>query len=253
MYLKTLINFTVGLALIASQSAIANEISDTFKGKTKLNLNLYVFAADIDGDISKGPISYEVEQPFKETLKELDKSYMAHLDLSKGKWGIYADRQYVKTSQDKQVLHVPLALATKLDQSSYGIYYQAYVSPEQTKDQYAKFIVEPTIGMHHTDASATLGALNHKIQASTDWDEFFWGTRFKYNLDSAWNFASEITFGVEDTRSVQAYVGYRIPVFNRHLNIRGGYRYFEQDYTSGDFKWDIKEHGPVVGINLPIF
>ncbi|WP_228198692.1 MULTISPECIES: hypothetical protein [Acinetobacter] len=61
MYLKTLINFTVGLALVASQSAIANEISDTFKGKTKLNLNLYVFAADIDGDISKGPISYEVE------------------------------------------------------------------------------------------------------------------------------------------------------------------------------------------------
>ena len=52
MYLKTLINFTVGLALVASQSAIANEISDTFKGKTKLNLNLYVFAADIDGDIS---------------------------------------------------------------------------------------------------------------------------------------------------------------------------------------------------------
>ena len=253
MYFKKCINCSVVFVLMASQSAIANQFSDTFHGQPKLNLNVYAFAADVDGDISKGNIDYEVDQPFKDTLKELDQSFMAHLELNKGKWGIYADKQYVKTSQDKLVFNIPLALNTKLDQSSYGVYYQAYVSPEQTKDNYSKFIVEPTIGMHQTDASATLSVLNNQVKTSADWDEFFWGARFKYNFNSPWNLASELSFGVENTRSAQAYLGYRIPVFDRNLNIRAGYRYFEQDYKSNDFKWDIKQHGPVIGINLPIF
>ena len=64
---------------------------------------------------------------------------------------------------------------------------------------------------------------------------------------------SELTFGVKDTVSAQAYLGYRIPIQDRHLNLRVGYRYLEQDYKSTDFHWDMRQHGAVVGVNLPIF
>ncbi len=40
---------------------------------------------------------------------------------------------------------------------------------------------------------------------------------------------------------------------NREINLRAGYRYFEQDYKSNNFHWDIRQYGPVIGINLPIF
>lgn len=243
----------LSIGLLFNQVAMAESFLETFQGTPKLNVNLYLFAADVDGSVSKGEMKYTVDQPFRETLKTLDSSFMAHADLSKGKWGLYADKQIVKTSQQAQVIYLPIAVHTKLDQSSYGVYYQTYISPEYTIKNQAKLIVEPTIGIHRTKAEATLTALNQSIETDAKWNEFFWGSRFKYNFNSAWNLSSEMTFGIENTLSAQAYIGYRIAVLNRDVNLRVGYRYFEQDYKSNDFQWDIRQHGPVVGINLPVF
>ena len=240
-------------ALIASQFTIAGSFTDTFEGPTRLNLNVYVFAADVDGKIAKGPLHYDVNQPFKETIKELDNAYMLLGDLSKGKWGIYADKQVVKTKQDIKDFPVPVALKTKLDQSRYGVYYRAYVSPNSNQNGYPTFVVEPTIGMHHTEAEAKLSVLNINADIDASWDEFFWGSRLIYNFESPWNLAGEMTFGVEDSINAHAYLGYRVPLFNRHFNLRAGYRYLEQDYSKQSFRWNIKEHGPVLGINIPIF
>ncbi|WEI24171.1 hypothetical protein PYR74_09865 [Acinetobacter bereziniae] len=127
---KQILIFLIGLLL--NQATLADTFSDTFQGPVKLNLNLYVFTADVDGNIQKGKIKYDIDQPFKETVKALDQSFMGHVDLSKGNWGLYADHQYVKTSQEKSAINIPVALSTKLNQSSYGVYYQAYVSTETT-------------------------------------------------------------------------------------------------------------------------
>ncbi|MDR0236135.1 hypothetical protein [Acinetobacter sp.] len=239
--------------ILFQPASFAESFTETWQGPVKLNLNLYVFAADVDGSIQKGKIKYDIDQPFKETVKDLDQSFMGHVDLSKGKWGLYADHQYIKTSQEKRAMYIPIALSSQLNQSSYGVYYQAYVSPEITSQHQAKFIVEPTVGLHRTEAEATLGALNQTLATDAKWTEFFWGSRFKYNFDSPWNLASELTFGTENTWVAHAYLGYRIPVLNRNFNLRAGYRYFEQDHKSNNFHWEVRQHGPVIGINLPIF
>lgn len=245
--------------LALATAASANSFSDTWEGPAKLNLNLYVFAADVDGTLSKGQIGYDVNQPFKDTVKELDDSYMLHLDFNKGLWGAYVDNKLIKTSAAQQVYSVPVALKTSLEQTSFGLYYQAYVSESKIqnkssgeKTSRARFIVEPTIGVHRTEVDATLSALNHSPETSAAWNEFFWGSRFKYNFDSAWNLAAEMSFGVEDTRSAQTYLGYRHTFFGRPVNFRVGYRYFEQNHHTNNFHWDIKQHGPVIGVSLPI-
>ena len=245
--------------LALTSAASANSFSDSWEGPAKLNLNLYLFAADVDGTLSKGPIAYNVNQPFKDTLGELDDSYMLHLDLNKGLWGAYIDSKLIKTSAAQQVYTVPIALRTSLEQSSFGLYYQAYVSESRTQTKSAgeksrpRFIVEPTIGVHRTEVDATLSALQHRTETSAAWNEFFWGSRFKYNFDSPWNLAAEMSFGVEDTRSAQTYFGYRQPIFGHPVNFRLGYRYFEQNHHTNNFHWDIKQHGPVIGLSLPIF
>lgn len=240
-------------SIFISQSVLANSFLDTFEGAPKINANIYVFAADVDGTLSEKNIKYNVDQPFSDTVKHLDRVFMSYLDFRKGDWGVYIDKQLVKTSEDEQVFQVPVAISTKLDQTSYGAYYQAYKSPELNYNKQHKLLVEPTIGVHHTEAKATLAAFNITKQAKLNWNEFFWGARIRYSFDSPWNLASEITFGAEDTISAHAYVGYNIPVFDRLMNLRVGYRYFKQDYQSNDFHWDIRQRGPVIGINLPIF
>ena len=247
------LNFILASTLLSFvQSTQANSFSESFEGTPKINLNLYIFAADIDGKVSEINIEYDINQPFSETVKNLDRVFMGYLDFNKGDWGVYVDKQLVKTSENKDVFTIPVAVNTKLDQTSYGIYYQAYKSPEKNKKH--KLIVEPTIGIHRTEIDATLSApLVGTKEADIHWNEFFWGTRLRYNFDSPWNIASEVTVGEKDTLSAHAYVGYNIPFFKQHINLRAGYRYFKQDYRTNNFHWDITQSGPVIGFNIPIF
>lgn len=232
--------------------ASADALSESFNGPLKLHLNLYAFAADVDGSIGKGGINYDVDQPFKDTLKHLDAVLMAHAELNKGRWGLYIDKQLVKTSESKNPLNIPVGISTKLEQTSYGIYYQAYRSEEMTSLDRPRLVIEPTLGVHHTEARATLQALGRRVKGDVSWREFFYGARARYNFDSSWNLAAEVTTGNEDTISAHAYVGYNLPFFERHLNLRVGYRYFKQNYKSNDFHWDVRQRGPVIGISLPI-
>ncbi|EPF69882.1 hypothetical protein [Acinetobacter rudis] len=230
-----------------------NQSSSSWEGPVKVNLNLYAFASDANGEIQKGNIHYDVDQPFKDSLDYLDETYMAHFDISKGRWGMFYDTQMAKLSTEQSVAHIPVAAYVKQKRQSLGAYYQAYVSERNPNNNYPRFIVEPMIGVHRTELKSELSAFHHTSQVNADWDEVFWGSRFKYNFDSPWNLASELSFGVEDTRSAQMYVGYRQEIFKRPINFRLGYRYFEQDHHSGDFKWHITQHGPVIGVNLPLF
>ena len=236
-------------SLIAT--AQAKSLSESFEGKPKININLYLFAADINGKVSEKNIEYDVNQSFNETVKNLDRVFMSYIDFNKGDWGFYIDKQLVKTSEDQTVFNIPVAVNTRLDQTSYGIYYQAYKSPEI--NQKHKWIVEPTIGLHRTEVDATLSASGMTKKAEMNWNEFFWGTRLRYNFNSPWNLASEITVGEKDTLSAHAYLGYNIPIFKQHINLRAGYRYFQQDYRTHNFHWDIQQSGPVIGLNIPIF
>lgn len=239
--------------ILFSQSLLANSFLDSFSGEPRINANIYVFAADVDGTLSDKNIQYKVDQSFNDTLEHLDRVFMGFLDINKGDWGLYIDKKLVKTSEDNDVINIPIAVNTKLDQTSYGIYYRAYKSTELNAFKQPKLLIEPTIGLHHTDAKATLSAFNITKNANIDWNEFFWGARFRYNFDSPWNIASELTIGEKDTISAHAYLGYNIPFFKRPLNVRVGYRYLKQDYQSNDFHWDIRQRGPVIGINLPIY
>lgn len=240
-------------ALSFSPLIFAENDSSSWDGPVKVNLNLYAFAADANGDIQKGKIKYDVDQPFKDSLDYLDETYMAHLDISKGRWGMFYDTQMAKLSTEESVAHIPVAAFVKQKRQSLGVYYQAYVSERNPNNNYPRVIVEPMIGVHRTELKSTLSAFQHKSQVSADWDEVFWGSRFKYNFDSPWNLSGEMSFGAEDTRSAQVYVGYRQAIFKRPVNFRLGYRYFEQDHHSDDFKWHITQHGPVIGVNLPLF
>ena len=54
-----------------SQAAAAGSFAESFEGAPKLNINLYVFAANVDGSVGKGNMKYDVDQPFKKQLKSL--------------------------------------------------------------------------------------------------------------------------------------------------------------------------------------
>ncbi|MBJ8441431.1 porin family protein [Acinetobacter junii] len=229
-----------------SSQAYADTIKDSFQGETKVFLNIYGFAADINGTIGYQGINYQLDQPFKDTLEALDQALMGHLEVTKGKWGIYTDIQYVKTEEEKQVYNYPIALSTTVNLSNAGIYYRAF---EQFSDG-TGWIIEPTLGVNYTDLEGTLDALGKGVAVEKDWFEYFGGARIRYNSTSPWNLAAQYTHGTEQTQIAQAYLGYRKAVFSTPVNFRVGYRYVSQDYSDGNFKWDTVQKGPVVGLGF---
>nr|WP_314370573.1 hypothetical protein [uncultured Acinetobacter sp.] len=237
--------FLIGCGFLSSPT-YAESIKDSLNGETKFFINIYGFAADIDGVVGYQGLNYQVDQPFKDTLEALDKALMGHFEINKGKWGVFSDTQYVKTEEKKDVLPFPVALSTKVNLSNLGIYYRAY---EQFADAKG-LVIEPTLGFNYTDLEADLSALGMQVSVGKSWAEYFGGVRIKYNTDSFWNLAAQYTYGIEQTQIAQAYLGYRQNIWTTPINFRVGYRYVSQDYKDGAFKWDTVQQGPVVGIGL---
>ncbi|AZN69582.1 hypothetical protein F4U02_02865 [Acinetobacter haemolyticus] len=231
---------------LLSFQTYAESIKDSFAGETKVFLNIYGFAADIDGVIGYQGLNYQVDQPFKDTLESLDKAVMGHIEISKGKWGAFSDIQYVKTADKKEVHSFPVALSTKVNLSNLGIYYRAYEQFPHGKG----LVIEPTLGVNYTDLEGTLEALGKHLTVEKHWSEYFGGARVRYNSDSPWNLAAQYTYGTEQTQVAQAYLGYRQKILTAPVNFRVGYRYVSQDYKNSSFKWDTVQQGPILGVGF---
>ncbi|MBK3745901.1 hypothetical protein G3A39_42905, partial [Paraburkholderia aspalathi] len=79
-------------------------------------------------------------------------------------------------------------------------------------------------------------------------------------LSERWNLFAQADLGGFNTGTKlsangQAYLGYRTLAFGQPTLLRAGYRAIYQDYRSTDFtghqlKWDVTEHGPVMGVSV---
>ena len=90
----------LSIGIFMSQRTQVKRFIEGLHGALKLNPNIYAFGADVDNTISQ------------ENLNS------------------FTDWKTVATSQKKYALSMSIVLNTQLDQTSYRIYNQAYLSPE---------------------------------------------------------------------------------------------------------------------------
>lgn len=93
----------LSIGIFMGQSTQAKRFIKGLHGALKLNPNMYAFGADEDNTIGQKNLNF------------------------------FADWKTTATSQEKHALSLPIALNTQLDQTSYRIYNQAYLSPETTQ------------------------------------------------------------------------------------------------------------------------
>jgi len=91
---------------------------------------------------------------------------------------------------------------------------------------------------------------------SEQWGEIFVGGRVGVDLSEGWTMEirSDIGgFGVNGSEfSWQAagVIGYRWRFKTWAFSAFGGYRALGQDYTNGDFGWDMVVYGPILGVGF---
>ncbi len=224
----------------------------------------YVWAASLKGDASLAGFDTDVDVPFRDTLDHLDLALMGNVELTNGQWGVYFDGQYVRTSQDEALLSHEIGLDIKMTTLAFGAFYQIYEQELGGNTAFGKprtLSIEPTVGLRWTKLEANVSVLGFNTSKSADWTDPFVGLRVNADLSERWNLVAEADVGGFDVGSklsvnAQAYLGYRTEMFGQPTILRAGYRLLYQDYESDDFtgtnkfRWDVNQHGPVVGFSM---
>lgn len=222
----------------------------------------YVWGASLNGRAGLLGHNTDVNVPFREIFDNLDMTFMGNVEVNNGTMGFYIDGQYVKTSQDENLRSNELALDITTTTLMGGVYYRVYEKQLEGTTLYGDqrvFAIEPTIGVRWTQLKADLeiGPLN--ARRKTDWTDPFIGTRVFYDINDRWNIFAEADIGgfgagTELSANGQIYLGYRTLVFDVPTTFRVGYRALYQNYKDNDlvekFKYDVTQHGPVVGFSV---
>jgi hypothetical protein len=87
------------------------------------------------------------------------------------------------------------------------------------------------------------------------WVDPLVGTRFGIELTDRWTITGEadvggVVAGSDLSWNVQGYLGYRTTVFGQPTTFAIGYRALYVDYDHNEFKWDVTQHGPILGAAL---
>ena len=228
-----------------------------------LTISPYVWASSLDGKAALAGQRTHVDIPFSEALEHLDLAALGEVEIMRGRWGLYLDGQYVKTSQDEELLSQELALGITKVNAMAGVFYRIYDSPQggdTVTGQPRRFVVEPMVGARWTKLKANVEVLGFSTSKKADWTEPFVGVRSSLDLTDRWNLSGEADVGgfdIDDRRSAnaQAFVGYRMHLLSRPAMLRAGYRVLYQSYETGDFtgqtfRWDVTQQGPVIGLSM---
>ncbi|MDT6939035.1 hypothetical protein RI570_02575 [Brucella pseudogrignonensis] len=222
----------------------------------------YVWGASLNGNAGLLGYSSKVDVPFKEIFSNLDMSAMGNIEITNGKYGVYFDGQYTKTSQGEDVFHERLDLDITSTSLAGGVFYRAYQQDLDGLTYFGKqrvFAIEPTAGVRWTQIKAKLSVGPFSETRKAEWTDPFVGTRVLYDVSERWNLSAEGDiggFGVGTKLSAhgQIYLGYRTKTFDLPTIWRVGYRALYQDFNDKEgrekFRYDVTQHGPVVGVSI---
>ena len=102
--------------------------------------------------------------------------------------------------------------------------------------------------LYHPRICAADGS--RSVSAKYDWWDAAIGIRYMAPLAAKWDFVgyADVGGGGSDlTYELLAGVNWR---FSQHLSAKAGYRYFYQDYSKDDFKWDMAMSGVYLGLGI---
>ena len=253
---------TVGagaLFLLAATAATSSQAADDWS----VTVSPYIWASSLDGKAELAGLRTHVDVPFSEAMENLDLAALAEVEIMRGRWGLYLDGQYVKSSQEQELLAQQLGLGITKVNAMAGVFYRIYDSPQggdMVTGEPRRFVVEPMVGVRWTKLKADVDVLGFSTSKKADWTEPFVGVRSSLDLTDRLNLSGQADVGGFDSdakRSVnaQAFIGYRTHLLSRPAMLRAGYRVLYQsyemdDFTGQTFRWDVTQQGPVLGLSM---
>jgi hypothetical protein len=218
----------------------------------------YLWAISLDGDAGIGGVEADVDVPFSDALKDLSFGAMLLVDARRGRFGIVANGLFTRTSPDGEVGPIEIDVTTDLAQLGVGPYYRAveWQHSESASGRPLRLILEPWVGARVNHLRLELEVRGGpQFDDSETWIDPVVGTRFAVDLAERWVIAGEadvggVVVGSDLSWNVQGYLGYRTSLLGQPTTFAIGYRALHVDYDHNELKWDVTQHGPILGAVL---
>lgn len=210
----------------------------------------YFWAAGMDGTVGQfGLPDIEVDAKFKDILHNLDFGAMAVAEARNGSFGLLGDVMYVKLSADKGLDARRVDADVELTSETFSALIAAEYRLIEAEGGSLDIMAGGRYWAVSTDVSLSAAQLDLSRSDGEDWIDPMVGMRGRVNLSpefflTGWGMVGG--FGVSSDFAWDALggLGYEI---SDTVSIIAGYRALSVDYQNDDFKFDVTEHGPILG------
>jgi hypothetical protein len=214
-------------------------------------LTSYGWLTSIDGTMSAGDRSADVDIAFKDVLKHLDMGVMMAAELRYKRWGFLGDLIYARLHDD---IAPPAGI---LFSSTHEVLKETLVTLElsyrvvDSKPAFLDVFAGARIYNFYSQIRLipNLGNQGVNVSGTETWADPIFGLRGRYYVSRAvfLNFYGDIGgFGAGSDLSWQVLGGIGIQAA-RWCDVQLGYRALGFDYEPGRTKQDITTHGPIIG------
>lgn len=213
---------------------------------------LYLWATSLTGNLSAGPATLPIGLDFSDAKDNLGGAFSFHLEASKGRWGTFADLNFIRLESEANFLVGPATVQG--DFSLNNTIFEAGA---------AYLVHEPShLGIIGGLRTYTLGpeiTFNTAIGVATPIDDSqtsangFVGLVLRPKLSAKWSVLTRADIGAGDanlTWSAEAGLGFR---FTRWGGLAFGYKALGIDVEREDVairEYDVVHHGPFFGLDF---
>jgi hypothetical protein len=242
------------LLLLISVLVVTTNHARAEEGDWEFNLApFYLWAINISGDQTIGPISAPVNVEFNDIFDNLDGAFIVHFESAyQNRWGFLVDVNYLDL-ENKQSLANSLTRKVDLDIT------MAELSGFRrwNLDQHNLDVI---VGGRYVRVANNISVLGgpELVDGAQDWIDPLVGGRWIWNFADDWAFVGRGDiggFGVGSNFAWQAAGILEWQPF-KYVSFLAGYRAVGMDYEDGNqrspdyFNFDATVHGPVLGINF---
>ncbi len=235
----------------AGAEPATNCADDETTKRTRVDLTLYTWLSSITADVKAGDAEVSSDMSLSDILDALDFANFAHLEVQRGKWGLFSELDFIKLSNDVDFRKPSSGVPFKVHAD--GVLKQTIIELGAIRSfERPRVGIDVLAGARYfrMDSDMHVGPIRTNI--TKDWVDPLVGARLRFPLSDKWQASLRgdlAGFGVGSgsklTTNAIASVGYSIS--DRYL-LAFGYRYLEIDYEKNAVDLDIKTYGPVLGM-----
>ncbi len=223
--------------------------------KWKFSVGNYLWMTGLDGDGRIEGVDMEVDTDFGDILDNLDFAISLHIEAQRGRWGLFFDPTYLKSSSDGKVGSTSVDVDTDFWQIEIGAFVRAFERDLGSSGRF-HLTTDALSGLRWTYISGEVDFSGppppSDLDDSKDWLDLFVGWRTYLTLAPKWSVKTRTDFGGFGIGSSSDFAWNSLILFGyqmtEKLRLYFGYRSLDMDYDGGSsFKYDVTTSGPIIG------